>query len=71
MNWQSVTLKKRIKINKQISKLSNKILALYIKINTSPTPIFLKITSSKIQPLLQDSNCSIIDYLLGKSPHIL
>lgn len=62
MNWEDVTLKTKVQINKKIFKLSNKILDLYIKSHPIKTPIFSKITSSKIEPIFKNNHCNVIDF---------
>ena len=61
INWENITLRKRMQINKEISKLSNKILALHISLNTGNSDFSNKITSSKTHPILVNNKCSILD----------
>jgi len=66
VNWENINLKRRLQINKQLSKLSCKILALHINLNTLILPILGKIISPKTQPMVMNSKFSMIDLSYGK-----
>jgi flavorubredoxin len=67
MNWDNLTLKRKIQINKQISKLSCKILHLHINSSNVIFPILSKIISSKIQPIVINNKSNMIDLSYRKN----
>jgi multimeric flavodoxin WrbA len=62
VNWDYVTLKTRLQLNKQIFKISNKILYLYITLRNSNAYILRKITPTKMKHIINTNNCNIIDF---------
>ena len=62
INWDYVTLKIRMQINKQIFKLSNKVLNLYLNLHNSNTPFLSRIVTSKRKPISNKNNSNIVDF---------
>lgn len=61
INWDYVTSKRKLKINKEIFKLSNKIIVLYLKVHTTKTPILNQITSSEIKPIFNATHSNVLN----------
>lgn len=61
MNWEDVNLKTKLKINKKIFRLSNKILKLYIKSSHVKHTLSNKTPSYKYEPLLNNKHNNIIN----------
>ena len=62
MNWEYVSLKTKLQVNKKISKLSNKILHLYVNSHSIKAPISYEIASSKIEPIFKNNHYNIINF---------
>ena len=60
-NWDYVTSIKKLKINKKIFKLSNKIIALYLKVHITKTPILNQITSSRAKPIFKTDHSNVLN----------
>lgn len=67
MDWEDVTLKTKIQIARQTSKLSKKIIHLYNNLRTVKTSNWSGIASLKINPLLENENCNVIDFHTWKN----
>lgn len=61
MNWDEVTLKTKLKINKKIFRLSNKILKIYVKSSHVKHTLSNKTPSYKDEPLLNNKHNNIIN----------
>ena len=56
MNWEDIDLKTRMKITKQIFKLSYKILSLYSNSHSTESPIFNAPVPLEIKPKIKNNN---------------
>ena len=62
LNWDYVTFKKKLQINKKIFKLSNKIINLYLSTHTTKASIEYQITSSKIKPIFKTNHSNVLNF---------
>ena len=60
-NWDYVTSKTKLKINKKIFKLSSKIIVLYLRTYTPKTSISNRILSSKIISIVKTSHSNVLN----------
>ena len=60
-NWDYVTSKTKLKINKKVFKLSNKIIALYLSTHTKSAAISNQIISSKVIPIFNTNNSNVLN----------
>lgn len=62
LNWNYVTFKKKLKINKKIFKLSNKIINLYLSKHTTKVSIKDQITSAKTKPTFKTNHSNVLNF---------
>ena len=67
IDWEDVTLKSKLQINKKVFKLSNKILDLYSTSHPIKLPILNKVTSSQKSTIFKEYHCNIIDFNYRKN----
>ena len=67
INWEDVTLKSKLQINKKVFKLSNKILELYSNSRPIKLPILNNVTLSQKSTLFKEYHCNIIDFNYRKN----
>lgn len=60
-NWEDVHIKTKMKINKKIFKLSNKIMAIYLN-SSIKTSISNKIISHKFEPIFKNKNVINVEF---------
>jgi len=70
INWDYVTLKTRMQLNKQTFKISNKILHMYINLHNSNIQFLRRRVISKRNPTF-NNNCNIIDFNCRKKQVLL
>lgn len=60
-NWEEVNIKTKMKINKKIFKLSNKIMEIYLN-SPIKTPVSNKIISYKFEPIFKNKNVINVEF---------